>query len=135
MGEEDPIVRFEKYLRGRNLLTDAGVEEMDEDVRNEVREAEERWLEQIGKESIRWICSTMLMPKCPLPCEPRKRSWNGNSARKSDEPGTSGTARLDGRFGEEGIESQPNCMRDMKYAENKHGSGDQSGFEPGNGKG
>ncbi len=60
-------MRFEKYLRGRNLLTDAGVEEMDEDVRNEVREAEERWLEQIGKESIRWICSTMLMPKCPLP--------------------------------------------------------------------
>lgn len=47
--KRDPIVRFEKYLRGRNLLTDAGVEEMDEDVRNEVREAEERWLEQIGK--------------------------------------------------------------------------------------
>jgi TPP-dependent pyruvate/acetoin dehydrogenase alpha subunit len=40
---KDPITRFQKYLTGKGLLSEAGIEAVEEEVKAEIKEAEERW--------------------------------------------------------------------------------------------
>jgi pyruvate dehydrogenase E1 component alpha subunit len=47
--KKDPITRFQKYLTDKGLLDDERITAIDEEVRSEIKEAENRWAEQTQK--------------------------------------------------------------------------------------
>ena len=47
--KRDPITRFEKYLRGRDILDDRKVQAIGEEIKTEISSAEQRWSEFVEK--------------------------------------------------------------------------------------
>lgn len=48
--KRDPITRFEKYLKDRNVLDDSKVQSIGDEVGKDISEAERRWSEMVDKE-------------------------------------------------------------------------------------
>jgi pyruvate dehydrogenase E1 component alpha subunit len=46
---KDPITRFQKYLKDKGLLSEVGIEAVEEEVKAEIKEAEERWARLMEK--------------------------------------------------------------------------------------
>lgn len=47
--KKDPIARFQKYLIDRGLLDEAKVQAIDEQIKTQIKEAEQRWEERMGE--------------------------------------------------------------------------------------
>lgn len=47
--KRDPIVRYQKYLKAKGLLSDASISSIEEEVKAEIREAENRWAEYMER--------------------------------------------------------------------------------------
>ncbi len=47
--KRDPIVRFEKYLKGKGILSDGKIEQIGADIKARIAEAEKRWSELVEK--------------------------------------------------------------------------------------
>jgi pyruvate dehydrogenase E1 component alpha subunit len=47
--KRDPILRFEKYLKSKNILSDQKIQTSADEVQAEIRAAEQRWSEQVEK--------------------------------------------------------------------------------------